>query len=186
MRALSFFGSLFLVAMNISPIEAQSVGSSNLASTASGTSFTLPAMTLLDIEIVDPLNSKTSLIGAFFDIRLAEPVMDNGVVIIPAGISGKGEVIHAAKARAAGKAGELIIAARYLDYEGLRIPLRSFKYGTSTGKSNRDEALIAGAAIATPLILFISGGNVDIPAGTRANAKIAAEITVTKIGGNTQ
>jgi hypothetical protein len=185
-RTLSLLGSLFLVAISVSQVNAQSTAPSDRVLAVSETSFILPAMTSLDIEIVDPLNSKTSLIGTFFDIRLAEPVMDNGTVIIPAGISGKGEVIHSAKARAAGKAGELIIAARYLDYYGTRIPLRSFKYGTSTGKSNRDGALIAGAAIATPLVLIISGGNVDIPAGTKANAKTSAEIVITKTGGNTQ
>jgi hypothetical protein len=118
-----------------------------------------------------PLNSKISKMGDFFDIRLAEPIILDGKIVVPAGAVGKGEVIHAAKARAAGKAGELILAARYIEDRGQKIQLRSFKFGETTGTSNRDGALIAGVVIAAPIILLISGGNVDVPAGTRAQAK---------------
>lgn len=139
----------------------------------------LPAMTPVKLAIMDSLNSKTSKMGEFFNIRLAEPIMLDGRVIVPAGILGKGEVIHAAKARAAGKAGELIIAARYLEHEGIRIPLRTLKYGeAATGKSNVDEAVAIGFAVATPLVLVITGGQVDIPAGMAATAKLAADVRI--------
>jgi hypothetical protein len=139
--------------------------------TAQNSGTSLPALTPVDIEILTALNSKTSKMGEFFDIRLAEPVILDGKIVIPAGAVGKGEVIHAAKARAAGKAGELILAARYIEDRGQKIRLRSFKFGESTGISNRDRALIAGALIAVPMTLLISGGNVNVPAGTRAQAK---------------
>ena len=139
--------------------------------TAPNSGITLPAFTPVDIEILTPLNSKISKMGDFFDIRLAKPIIFDGKIVVPAGAVGKGEVIHAAKARAAGKAGELILAARYIEDRGQKIQLRSFKFGETTGTSNRDGALIAGVVIAAPIILLISGGNVDVPAGTRAQAK---------------
>jgi hypothetical protein len=141
---------------------------------------TLPAFTPVDIEILTPLNSKTTKMGEFFDIRLAEPIMLDGRIIVPAGAVGQGEVIHSAKARAGGKAGELILAARYIEDRGQKILLRSFKFGATTGKSNRDGALIAGVVVAAPLVLFISGGNVDVPAGTRAQAKTSEDNQVLK------
>lgn len=137
--------------------------------------LTLPAFTPVDIEILTLLNSKTSKMGEFFDIRLAEPMMLDGKIVVPAGALGKGEVIHAAKARAGGKAGELILTARYIEDKGQKILLRSFKFGPTTGTSKRDEALIVGAVIAAPLVLFIAGGNVDVPVGTRAQAKTSED-----------
>jgi hypothetical protein len=150
-------------------------------------SVTLSAMTPVAIAIVEPLNSKTSIIGQFFDIRLVKPIMIDGQIIVPSGTMGKGEVIHAAKARAAGKAGELIIAARYLDYQGTRLPLRSLKYDAdTTGRNNVGTAAAVGIAVATPLILIITGGQVDIPAGMPAIAKLASDVEIQGIENNLQ
>lgn len=135
----------------------------------------IPALTVVDIDILDNLDSKSSKPGDFFKIRLAEPILIDGRTLVPAGTEGVGQVVHAAKARAAGKAGELILAARYLDFRGTQLKLRSFRYGSSTGKSNVDTAAVVGMAVASPLMLVITGGEIKVPAGTRANAKTAFE-----------
>lgn len=145
--------------------------------------LSVPALTPVDLEILAPLNSKTSKIGEMFPIKLSAPLMLGDQVIIPAGATGEGEVIHAAKARAAGKPGELILAARYIEHEGQRIRLRSFNFGpASTGKSHVDTAHainVASAAVPiVPVVLFIVGGQVDVPAGTAAHAKLAEPLSV--------
>ena len=38
-----------------------------------------------------------------------------------------GEVVHAKKGGGSGAAGELVLAARYLDFEGSRVRLRSMR-----------------------------------------------------------
>lgn len=139
---------------------------------------TVPALTPVSLEIRADINSKTAQIGSSFPIRLASPITQNGVILVPAGIEGQGEVVHAAKARAAGKAGELILAARYLDWNGVRIPLRSFKYGPAVGTSRTDEAAAAGAIVAAPIMLFVVGGEVNVPAGTGGIAKTASELVL--------
>jgi hypothetical protein len=150
---------------------------------ASTNTALLPALSIVEIEIAEPLNSKTSKIGQFFSIKLSAPIILDGKELIPAGAMGKGEVIHAAKARAMGKAGELTLAARYIEHNGQRIALRSFQFGVSnTGKNNTKEALALGT-VAVPLVLFVSGGNVDVPAGTAANAKTATDNVFTINGG---
>jgi hypothetical protein len=140
-------------------------------------SITLPAMTPVDIEILTPLNSKTTQIGTMFDIKLAQPIMLDGNTLVPAGALGKGEVVHAAKARAMGKAGEMILAARFIEFGGQKIKLRSFKFGPATGQSKRDEAFVASQLL-LPAVLFIAGGNIDIPAGFKANAKTAEDMVI--------
>ncbi len=180
-RIMCFIASALLCS---SSSIAQSENPSSVATLPNTETVSIPELTIVEIEILDPLNSKTSKIGDFFDIRSTEAVIIGDKTVIPAGSMGKGEVIHSAKARAAGKAGELILMARYLDSNGVRIPLRSFKYGASTGKSKVGEAFAVGVVVATPLILFVSGGNVDIPAGTRAHAKTSAEIKLPITGEN--
>ena len=76
-----------------------------------------------------------------------------------------------------GKAGELVLAARYLDYQGTRIPLRSLRYGKGQGKDNVDTAAIVGFAVSGLITPFITGGEVRIPAGADVWAKVAADVS---------
>jgi hypothetical protein len=154
------------------------------APAATGECCSIPAMTLVEIELADTVNSKANAIGDHFAFRLARPLEIDGRVVVPAGTPGVGEVVHAARARAGGKAGELILAARYLDLNGQHIPLRSFRYGPSQGKDNSGAvnvgAMVAAATIPGVAMLgyLVAGGEVNVPAGTRANAKVAVETRV--------
>lgn len=75
-----------------------------------------------------------------------------------------------------GKAGELVLAARYLDYQGTRIPLRSLRYGKGQGKDNVETAAIVGLAVSALITPFITGGEVRIPAGADVWAKVASDV----------
>jgi len=141
----------------------------------------VPKMTVVEIEIVDRMNSRLNHAGEHFAIRLVEPIIVDGRVVVPAGTPGVGEVVHAARARAGGKAGELILAARYLEMASTRVPLRSLRYGRSQGTDNSGAVnvgnMVAAAVlpVASVLGFLVSGGEVDIPPGTRANARLAAD-----------
>lgn len=138
----------------------------------------------VELVIDQPLSSRTSRIGEPFRLRLARPVLDSaGHTLVPAGTAGEGEIIHAAKAGGAGRAGELIVAARFLQCDRLRIRLghthliaRGRDGSAPVGAVN---AAAAGAAALTPLagagalIAFaIKGGEVVLPTGTPATARI--------------
>ena len=88
---------------------------------------TIPALTPIKIELLETLGSKVSTSGETFPFRLAGPVLIDGKVAIPAGTPGVGEVVHAKKSGGSGAAGELVLAARYLDVQGRRLRLRSLK-----------------------------------------------------------
>jgi hypothetical protein len=139
----------------------------------SPTAIFLPSGTYIQFEILDPINSKRSKPGEHFRIRTTAPVSRNGTIFIPAGAMGEGEVIHAARARAAGKAGELILAARFVEYGGQKIALRGFRFA-QVGTSRTDEAVVVGL-VAVPVVLFIAGSDIDVPVGTRGEAKLAAD-----------
>ncbi|WP_447726207.1 hypothetical protein [Sphingomonas koreensis] len=133
----------------------------------------IPAATVVDIELMEPLSSKTAKIDATFPIRVALPVVVDGRELIPAGTTGMGQVIHAAKSGGGGKAGELLLAARYLDINGVRVPLRRFRMGTS-GAQKADEAFAVGFVVPFGQLL-VKGKEIEFQAGTRANAIVAAD-----------
>lgn len=138
--------------------------------------LTLPAATPIVIAIDAELGSKISTSGQMFPIRLATAVVVDGVEVMPAGITGEGQVVHAKKAGLAGAAGELVLAARYLDLNGRRIELRSFRFmeagETSPGKGVDNTGVSnVTTAVAGPIGFFIGGGNTNVQPGTLANAK---------------
>jgi hypothetical protein len=136
----------------------------------------LAKLTPVFLKVDEPLDSDKSKIGQRFKLSLAHPLDVAKGVTIPAGTAGAGEVVHAAKSRAMGKAGELVLAARFLDYQGTRIPLRSLRYGKGQGKDNVDTTMWVGLAVGGLITPFITGGEVRIPAGADVWAKVAADV----------
>lgn len=138
----------------------------------------LRVLTPVFLTVDEPLASDQVAIGQYFKLSLRQPLEIAAGVSIPAGTKGIGQVVHAAKSRAMGKAGELVLAARHLDFQGARIPLRSLRYGSGQGKDNAETAAIVGIAVSALITPFITGGEVRIPAGTEVWAKVAADVTV--------
>lgn len=126
---------------------------------------------------MEPASSRTSLTGQKVRIRTAEPILLDGKVLVPQGTEGFAEVIQASKARMMGKGGELVLGLPFLELKGQRIPLKRMRYGPSTGKGNDMLTTVAVASIGLPGML-ISGGNVDISAGARANAVVTTDTFV--------
>ena len=132
----------------------------------------IPALTDVVIVVDSLITTKTAKTGTEFPIHLADPIRLRGAEVVPAGTMGVGAIVHAATARSMGKAGELVLAARYLDFDGRHILLRSTQLGRR-GKDNTDIGF-AVAIVALPALFFITGGEVVVPAGTLASARTAA------------
>lgn len=130
--------------------------------------------TAVALLIKAALSSSSSHPGDRFPIELAEPVTLDGKVLLAAGTRGEGEVVHAAKASWGGKAGELIINARFLDCAGVRVPLGKLKFAEAG--DNHAGAAIVASAIALPVGFFISGGSVSVPSGTHVIASITGDV----------
>lgn len=141
----------------------------------------LRALTPVFLSIDEPLASDKAVIGQYFKLSLRQPLEIGGGITIPAGTTGAGQVVHAGKSRAMGKAGELVLAARHLDFGSTRIPLRSLRYGSGQGKDNAETAAIVGLAVSALITPFITGGEVRIPAGAEVWAKVAADIAVAPV-----
>lgn len=137
----------------------------------------VPEGTAILLELAEAVGSAARVTGDVFAIKLAEPLLLDGQTVLPAGTPGQGQVVHAARARGAGRPGELILTARYLLHDGRKLPLRAYRTVSMTGKSNAGLAT-AGLLLAGPATFLVRGGDVALPAGTLATARLAAEISV--------
>jgi hypothetical protein len=145
--------------------------------------FLIPALTPVKLELMAALGSKISKPGDTFEIRLAEPIVVDGRIAVPAGTTGQGEVVHAKKSGGSGAAGELILAARYLDFNGQRLRLRSMNFAQSGQPKVNTVNTIAVASAASPLPIgllgfLISGGEVVVQQGMIATAKTAEPLAL--------
>jgi hypothetical protein len=145
----------------------------------------IPALTEVTITIDKMINSQANRAGEIFPITLAVPIIVDGKTLFPAGAPGSGEIVHAAKSRFGGRAGELILAVRYLEHGGVRVPLRSLRYVEGRGKDRGDTAaavgVVVGGVVGGIASMLITGGEVTVPAGTLAKAKTAVLVSVPDI-----
>jgi hypothetical protein len=138
---------------------------------------TIPAGTVVVLQIDDFLGASYSRKGQTFELHLAEPIVVNGEVAVPAGVPGVGEVLRAKRPGFIGAEGGLVIAARYLDDNGVRIPLDP----SLADKMGRNKSLEAVGVWAVgglvPMILY-PGGDATIPLGTRAKTTVSTDVRV--------
>lgn len=131
---------------------------------------TLTKGTEVAVTISEHLGSKLSQVGQRFAISLARPITLADGFVVPAGTSGEGEVVQAAKAGA--KAGQLVLAASFLSCGAATIPLGQFKFDAVVDTSRQP-------AVGLGLALFASAAvksrDIDVPIGTVGTARVAAD-----------
>ena len=142
--------------------------------------LTLPANTQIHLRMLEPVASNTHKPGDRFKLEVAEPIVIDGQVVIPAGSPGTGQVVHAAKRGMAGKGGELILAARFVRSGDREVRLRAFKAGI--GEDRLDLAAGLGVTLGIPA-LFVVGKELVVPAGADVFAKVAADALLPSVLG---
>lgn len=141
--------------------------------------ITVPAGTEIVVEFVDAQSSRTSQTGALVTLRLAAPIVVDGRTIAAAGALAGGEVIDAARSGMGGRQGKLIISGRFVEIGGQRVRIRGLRV-FAAGEDNSREAV--NTMILVPYVGFmggfIQGGETEIPAGSRAQARLAVDVIV--------
>jgi hypothetical protein len=141
---------------------------------------TLAAGTEIHLRLLEPVASHTHKRGDRFKLEVAEPITVDQAVIVPAGSPATGEVVHAAKSGMSGKAGELILVARFLRVGEHEVKLRSFVAGN--GENRLALATGLGMTLGLPA-LFVVGKNLVLPADTDVYAKVSADTSLPSVVG---
>ena len=124
----------------------------------------IPKKTMLNVELIEPANSKTHKKNQQVEFKTTENLIINGVVVIPKGTVGMGYVYEVQKGGGFGRKGVLRIAGKEIKtLNNVSVPLRK----GLEGKGKTDGGAVAVAA-AVSLVggLFMKGSNINYPAGT--------------------
>jgi hypothetical protein len=145
-----------------------------------------PARTVVEVELAGPVSTRTQKTGDTFALRLATPLVVDDRILLRAGTPGVGEVVEAARPGLGGKAAKLVLTARYLQADGRRVPLTGLQLARA-GRSNSMQASAVGLTgiVFAPLGfigLAVRGGNVDLPEGVRASARLASDVVLPSQG----
>jgi hypothetical protein len=147
----------------------------------------VPAGTVVIVELAERVSTKTNKTGDTFTVRLVEPVVVSGQVVLQAGTVGVGVVEDAAKPGLGGKGGKLVLSARSLTGPGgADLPLKGLQLsGNGKGYATAATALGVGGLGFAPLGvagIIVHGGDATLPEGTQGTAKLAASATLRSLG----
>lgn len=141
------------------PSSGSSSGSSS-SSSSSASRVTVPAGTDLELSLVSDLNTKTTTAGAPISATVADDVVVNGVVVIPAGAEVTGHVVTAARSGKASGRAYMQLAFDQVSFGGKSYNIESATdtiYGK--GGSGKDAAMIGGGAVAGAILGKVLGGS---------------------------
>jgi hypothetical protein len=126
------------------------------APAATNASVTLTANAAVPMRFLSTVSSGTHERGQKFEMEVTDNITAGDQVVIPAGSIATGEVVHADRARGLGKAGELILAARFVTVGTRQVKLRGQL--SMTGQDKTMQALY--------LVPWIKGKNLEVPVDT--------------------
>jgi len=145
-------------------------------STAPPAAAAVPAGSPVFVELAQPVSSRTAKPGDMFPIRLVTPINLDGRLLVAAGAMGEGQVVDAGRTGALGRPAKLVLAARYIKTDSMRIDLRAFRLGAA-GRDNSNTIMVASFVPYVGLLaVFMQGGEIEVPAGTVGQAKLAADL----------
>ena len=134
--------------------------------------------TAVPMQTLQPLSSKRARQGQRFDLEVAKEVRVDGMLVIPRGARGVGEVSRVVEKGMMGKPGKLEVRVMYVEVGGARIRLdgRARDKGASGA---------AGVVILTPLVgltsaAFVKGKSAVIPAGSTLEGLVYQDVPLTR------
>lgn len=186
----SLVGTLVSAALIASPAMAAKARHHAPARAAASACCMVLAGTPIQIELVDNVSTKVQRSGDTIALKLAAPLIVDGRIVLREGTPGVGQVVEAVKPGIGGRAGKLVLAARYLSKGGQQIPLQGLQLaGAGASKANEAQAVgLTGIAFA-PLgfiSLAVQGGDLTFPGGSTAVAKIATDTRLPSLGAATR
>lgn len=123
----------------------------------------LPAGTNVRLRQLSALSSQTSRVGDRFDLEVAEDVMLGGIVIIPRGSPGSGEVTRVRHKGMWGRSGRLETRVLSVRANGSLIPIR----GTIAERGETGTAGVVASILVVPVAgFFVTGTSAVLPVGT--------------------
>ena len=137
------------------------------AMNAESHSIDIPAGTTFDVEMITPVDTRTSAVGDKIEAKLAAPIVIDGKVVAEAGAKVSGEVSDIQKAsRHKGEDDRAFIALAFNNLDttdgpkALHATVNNAEgKAVAKGTSTRDKLMVAGGAVAGAIVGHAAGGS---------------------------
>lgn len=126
----------------------------------------LPQGTEVKVRTETELSSKSAKVGDAVPMRVIDPVRYRERIVIPAGAMVTGRVTEVKGRGMLGKSGKLEIAVESVNVGKASIRLRGARNGAAMNGGTQTALKVAGAVVASPLVLLAPGRSAVIEAGT--------------------
>ena len=123
----------------------------------------LPANTEIPVSLNETISSKTHRLGDKVALTVAQDVKVDGVVLIPQGTRAIGQVTRRTNRGSFGKSGKMDVTFRYIDLDGMRIPVEGRHHQEGSGNT----AAAVGAMVAAGVVggLIVKGKSAKVEQG---------------------
>lgn len=141
------------------------------------TQLVLRQGTPVPMKTVQPLSSKRAVQGQRFDLEVVDEVRVEGMLVIPKGAHGVGQVSRVVTKGMMGKPGKLEVRILYVEAGGQRIRLDG--KGKDKGSSGAGGVLIAAPLIGMSAA-FVTGKSAVIPAGSTLEGVVFQDVPLAR------
>src|SRR4028119_1257556 len=124
---------------------------------------TLPPRLSIPLALTGELSSSRNKEGETFSMIVTSDVLSDGIVVIPRGTRAVGEITLRSSRGLFGKSGKMELSFRYLDMDGVRVPLDGEHFQAGEGNT----AGTVGAVLAAGVIggAVVTGRSANMPTG---------------------
>lgn len=137
----------------------------------------IAAGTLIDLITRDSISTKKNVKGDLLYLKVAAPVVVNGVTAIPVGTIVVAQLTRADPRGAFGKSGKLDVQLLYAELPGG--PLRVNGMLEARGKRGADDGLATAAAFFL-LPSVATGRSAEIPAGSEVSGRLDRDLLISE------
>jgi len=160
------------------PAEAAAPAAVQLASVpAAPATATIAAGLSIPLSLNSELSSSRNREGETFALTVSQDVLSDGIVVIPRGTRAVGEITLRSGRGMFGKSGKMELSFRYLDMDGVRVPLDGTHFQAGEGNT----AGTVGAILAVGVVggMVVTGRSANMTEGREFTARTIDALPVT-------
>ena len=143
------------------------------------TSATIPVGTVFNVRMIDAVDSEMSQVGQIFQASLDEPIMLNGVTVIPRGVDVVAKLVEDKQSGKVTGRTELTMDLVSIRVNGKMIDLNTEEVTTSSeSRTNKSAKVIGGTAAVGAILGGIFGGGKGAAIGATSGAGAGTAVQV--------
>lgn len=167
-------GTALLAAIGL-PLACAAAAEEPVAPAAAPARLMVPSGTLIDLVTRDAISTKKNEKGDLLYLKVAAPVIVDGVTAIPADTVVVAQLTRAEKRGAFGRSGKLDVQLLYAELPGRTLRVS----GTIEARGKKDAGDTAATAAAFLALPFLpTGRSAEIPAGAEVSGRLDRDVWI--------